>query len=70
MTSLANYGIIANTGNYALTGYPVTLLWSGDVIQDIGEVTAGFKDNTVTTSFADDIFTTAYKENSITVRFK
>ena len=58
---VANYGIITGIGNYSLLGSVVSLIYSGDTNQQIGVVTAGFKENTISTN---------YKPNSITVNFK
>ena len=58
---LYNRVIISQSGDFITTGYNVSLLYSGQEVQTIGTVTAGFK---------QDIYTAIYKPNSITVSFK
>jgi hypothetical protein len=62
--------IIPQTGTYNLIGTSVILSYSGDIIQTIGTVTAGFVDSGITTDFKADDITTSFKVNSITVNFK
>lgn len=58
---VTGYGIILQSGDYVLNGTSVTLKYSGDSAQTIGNITSAFAENPVSVG---------YRPTEITVKFK
>ena len=64
-----DYVIIPESIGYSLTGKSVSLIYSGEIKQTIGNVTVGYADNLYNANYKDSDVSVTYKNNDITVRF-